>query len=452
MYSNTYIQIYISTMSDKKTIQVNMDLFDIPSRKTRKKKDGNNDASSSKKDIKIKSNAGHNKTTKNKLLRYIREQQEKNYEKLFEASQHAASASASASASTSSSTPSSSSHVPDVLANSKSDFEQSVAYMKTVEDENKRKQLETQISGPTIPKNQTIKHRIPLEEIAFHQGPSTSSSLPPISLNAYPNVVESIGSFATTPDVTLKPRNPSPMPPTYGCLKNGNLPTYRTMMQQTLKNHATTPNTSITFTPNVPSNSYTQNNTIMTASNPPMNTNATTTNSAIIATPINTSTTTGKHNVENEIQPITRLPLNDRNAQLKALSEMNQLRSRMQEIRHGAAGPKNLKYLKRKKTLRRTYHVGKSKVHPKVSVLVTNRTIRKKISTHAQQLKQIPIEEIRKYLTQKGLIKIGSTAPNDVLRQMYENAVLIGGDVTNHNPENLLYNYMNGPNDSSTQH
>jgi hypothetical protein len=42
-----------------------------------------------------------------------------------------------------------------------------------------------------------------------------------------------------------------------------------------------------------------------------------------------------------------------------------------------------------------------------------------------------------------GFIKIGTNAPNDVLRQMYENTKLICGEVKNHNPENLLYNYFN---------
>ena len=33
---------------------------------------------------------------------------------------------------------------------------------------------------------------------------------------------------------------------------------------------------------------------------------------------------------------------------------------------------------------------------------------------------------------------------NAVLRKMYESAVMICGEVQNHNPDNLLYNYLNG--------
>ena len=57
---------------------------------------------------------------------------------------------------------------------------------------------------------------------------------------------------------------------------------------------------------------------------------------------------------------------------------------------------------------------------------------------------QVPINEIKRYLIKHGFIKIGTTAPNDVLRKMYESAMLICGEVKNHNPDNLLYNYLNG--------
>jgi hypothetical protein len=42
-----------------------------------------------------------------------------------------------------------------------------------------------------------------------------------------------------------------------------------------------------------------------------------------------------------------------------------------------------------------------------------------------------------------GFIKVGSAAPSDVLRKIYESIKLIDGDVKNHNPDNLLYNFFN---------
>ena len=49
----------------------------------------------------------------------------------------------------------------------------------------------------------------------------------------------------------------------------------------------------------------------------------------------------------------------------------------------------------------------------------------------------------KKYLIKNGFIKVGSVAPNDVMRKMYESAILVGGEIQNHNSENLLYNYLN---------
>lgn len=395
-------------MSDKKTIQVNMDLFNIPGKNTRKKKDP-----AEKKDIKIK-NSQQNKTTKNKLLKYIREQQEKNYAQLFDSS-------SSKPASSVSSTP-----PPPILANSSSDFEKSIAYMKAVEEDTKRKE-------PSV-HNATIKqHKSPVNMDPDHGKISISNT--PVMLNSYPNMLDSLTPLSSE-TISIRERHASSFPPPkYGCLKNGNLPTYRSMLQQTMKNRD--PMIS-TIQPVAAINPVYVAPTITSPS--PISA------AAHISSGVGVSVSA----------PAVDMPLNtrineaSRNEQLKKISELNQLRTKIQDAKQNNGAPKNLKYLKRKKTLRRTYNVGKSKVHPNVSVLVTNRTIRKKISTQAQQLKRMPIEEIRKYLTQKGLIKVGSIAPNDVLRQMYENTVLIGGDIQNHNPENLLYNYLNSKGDTTS--
>ncbi len=121
-----------------------------------------------------------------------------------------------------------------------------------------------------------------------------------------------------------------------------------------------------------------------------------------------------------------------------SINHIKQMTDRMNEIR--SSKPKQKK---QKRTVRRTYKIGRSKIYPKVSVLVSNRTIRNHITTKSQLLKQTPIGEVKKYLIKNGFIKVGSIAPNDVLRKMYESATLMCGEVTNHNPEYLLYNFMN---------
>ena len=107
--------------------------------------------------------------------------------------------------------------------------------------------------------------------------------------------------------------------------------------------------------------------------------------------------------------------------------------------------PKKIKRPKQcQKTMRRTYRVGRSKVAPRISVLVSNRTIRKNITTQAQLLKQVPIKDVKQYLVKHGFIRVGSIAPNEVLRKMYESAQMMCGEIQNHNPDNLLYNFLNG--------
>jgi len=107
---------------------------------------------------------------------------------------------------------------------------------------------------------------------------------------------------------------------------------------------------------------------------------------------------------------------------------------------------KNLKHKKRrlqKRTIRRTYKTGKSKYKPSISVLLTNKTLRNNVLEKEHKLKQVPIEEIKKYLIKHGFIKVGTTTPNDVLRKMYESALLICGEVQNYNSETLMYNFIN---------
>jgi hypothetical protein len=99
--------------------------------------------------------------------------------------------------------------------------------------------------------------------------------------------------------------------------------------------------------------------------------------------------------------------------------------------------------LSQRKTLRRTFKIGKSNANNRISVLVSNRTIRNRISNRNIELKQTPMLEVRRYLVKHGLIKIGSPSPPDVLRQMYESASLMCGNITNHNSETLMYNYLN---------
>jgi hypothetical protein len=102
-----------------------------------------------------------------------------------------------------------------------------------------------------------------------------------------------------------------------------------------------------------------------------------------------------------------------------------------------------LNFMKQKRTVKRKYTVGKSKTISKIGVLVSNKTIRNNIINKTQEIKLKSIEEMKRYLIKRGFIRVGTSAPNDVIRKMFETANLVCGEIENHNADNLLYNYLN---------
>ena len=93
-----------------------------------------------------------------------------------------------------------------------------------------------------------------------------------------------------------------------------------------------------------------------------------------------------------------------------------------------------------KKTIKRKYILGKSKNNNTVSVLIKDRGTRKRVLSAQKDLKRKNINDIKTYLREHNLIKTGSNAPNDVLRKLYESAML-SGEITNSNTETLLHNF-----------
>jgi hypothetical protein len=229
----------------------------------------------------------------------------------------------------------------------------------------------------------------------YHNLVSSSSSVP--VNNSLSNTAINIPMNNITPqmpdDPPLSlPYLPTPSPP-YGVLKNGTKPTYRTWRNLTQR---AVPVMSPMRREVLPSNS--------------------------------------QLNYEDQLKE-----------KIKELSEQEQRKSFRDQERVDRL---NNKHKKQKRTIRRTYRIGKSKVHPRVSILVGNKTIRNNTNLKKTELKEKPITEVKRFLRKAGFIKIGTTTPNDVLRQMYENVNMICGEVQNHNSENLLYNYFNDTEDS----
>lgn len=299
-----------------KTISINPDLFAISSTKRTSRKKNRPEKNE---DIKIKPHKNKNKQVrKQHILRFLRQKQEENYKKLLE-----------------NDTQQSKQTYVDGSFNS--EFDESLKFLKDVTDNNDHKY------------NFTSKNR-------NSNNTSVSSILSPIDIKT---------DDLETDNISLsKPSILNASTPSWGCLKNGNLPTFRDWKRSTQKNHS--------------------------------------------------------------------LGISDNKREMSAMIKAKTTSSQ----------PK-LNYIKQRKTVKRTYKVGKSPNVSKVAVLISNKTIRNNIMDKTQMMKMKTIEEMKRFLIKKGFIRVGTSAPNDVIRKMYETANLVCGEIENHNADNLLFNYMN---------
>jgi len=363
---------------EKRTIKINTSLFKIPdTRKNRKSKQ--------QKEIKIKTpKRENNKTLKRSLLRFLRNHQERNLNQIQPTNK----------TKTEIDKPKT-----NITNEFNSDFNESLEYLTKLAKENEK-------TSVINPHNKTLKHYPDYGKPSIAE-PIINTTLPlELIQNDFTNKITETIQQSNNPVLINYKHYP---PPTYGCLKNGSLPTFRTWKNQTQKN---TNNSTLNYMPNI--------------SNPTKN--------SIKPTIVNTSTHT--NNITNP-NP-TQSPNNNMNGTI----EKSIITQNMNKMTNMYKNNQKKFVKKQKKTLKRTYNVGKSKMYPKISVLVSNKTIRNNITTKSQLLKQVSIQEVKKYLIKKGFIRVGSIAPNDVLRKMYETSILMCGEIQNHNPDNLLYNYL----------
>ena len=340
-----------------KSVKFNEDLFKIPSGTQKRKKAG-------KPPLKIKTVT--NKTIKNKILYEIRKNQEKIKKQDLLIVDTAAQIDKK----------------KKCLSNKglfDNDFQKSVEFLQIFADKHKEEsKLNKSIKNP---------HMV-VEPITTHHN---------------------LGGNSTFSEIYTSPP-PKFQTPSYGCLKNGNLPTYRNVCNRTLKNQVGV-SAPIVAAPIV--------------------------SSPIVAALPSITGTLANNGSSGVVEQPQQKSIAER---IKSPTELLLIEKVKQKAEPTKPKPLNKKI---KKLMRRTYRTGKDQFRPRVSVLLPNKMIRRNVTTKSYLLKQTPIEEIRKTLLKQGFIKVGSSAPNDVLRKMYESAQMIGGEINNHNPDNLLYNFFN---------
>ena len=118
---------------------------------------------------------------------------------------------------------------------------------------------------------------------------------------------------------------------------------------------------------------------------------------------------------------------------------------KLQRLKTRLATPKKEKGVQRLVKVKRTikkYKLGKNKKDRRVGVLIKSGKTRKLVKNEQNILRKKCLSEIKQYLRKHNIIKSGSSAPERVLRKLYEDCFSTGS-VFNKNADNLIHNYLN---------
>jgi hypothetical protein len=212
----------------------------------------------------------------------------------------------------------------------------------------------------------------------------------------------------------------------YGCLKNGIKPGYKEWNKTQRNMVVTNPNLSVVIDPNISSNISERENRLQSLKNKikekqlvisNTNTNIITTEQGKQGNQVVFDENTSLSNIE--IPKISPETINN-----------------PETVTNGDPIKQILK-----RTIRKKYTLGKTKNNRTVGILIKDRHTRKQVLTAQRELKKKSVNDIKTYLKDHNLIKVGSNAPNDVLRKMYE-ASMLAGEITNSNSDTLLHNLL----------
>lgn len=213
--------------------------------------------------------------------------------------------------------------------------------------------------------------------------------------------------------------------PPYGCLKGGNKPTY-SQYNKTLKK----PQIQLINTQNVEKLQVSNTENISATS---------------AVNNINSIIQERKEKMEKLKQKIqlsnNQYSTNGNNANGDGNNNMNE--NTNNKNKHKSKPSLRERYRKYKlRTIKKTFKLGKYKDKKSIGILIKNQQTRKKIQHDISLIKKTPLIQIKRYLKEKGLLKVGSSAPEYILREIYKETML-SGDIVNKNGDVLVHNYMN---------
>ena len=252
--------------------------------------------------------------------------------------------------------------------------------------------------------------------------------------------------------------------PNYGCLKNGSKPTFRDLnktqkhnnqrrLQLALENNTYYDHSEF-------HNKYQTSDTITTETNKPnieLKIEEKVSQEIVTPTPINLSNNKVSNNIISASYDYNNFSngnsINDDFLKDKSLDKLPVKEEIKEETKEETKedtkeetkeDTKEDTYIPKLRRITRTYKykLGKKPDAKHIGLLIKNRETQKKIKQEVSKLKQLPIQDVKNFLREKNLIKLGSQAPNDVLRKLYEDSVL-AGEITNINNNNLVHNYLN---------
>ena len=451
----------------KKTIQINPELFKIPgAAKTRKNRE--------KKELSLTPIISPN-NLKTKLLKRIKEHKTNEIKtKGTTGSSNNSTNNTSNNNTNKSNTNKNNTNIYSSTSNISDEFYGAMNYLsdlsKKQKNERERENYRSKLNNKTLKSYSTASvptiTNISLELPPELQEPThiksnyfISNNDPVLTMNYNSNTIPGSGSITGSGS-----GYGSDMP--YGCLKNGSKPTYRDWIK-TRKNYEYP---ELNARPPTPP----KRNTFIETSQPiaPI--------TSVLTTPLTTSATLSREKrleqIKQKLKKIqdeeiksspeaTKLnnnlkilegltPESDKKIQLNSLPEIDEIKSDTLDVTKVIEQKKEIEAINNPKqylktTTHKKFTLGKSDKLRKVGVLLKNNQTRKNVLDVQHELKKTSITDVRKYLRQHGIIKIGSSAPNDILRKTFE-ASMLAGEITNTNKDTLLHNFMNEDTSSST--